>query len=275
MEIPKNFFTPHVAKYVINNPTFFLALLSGYMYVCTYTYEQAYLKEFGILSTHLNLDINTILRDATRIIEIVVLITGLYQLLLRAFHSMLIKSRVHREIVQTIVTLAIVLLLIWLYFPVNNGLFLYVFIALGIIYLLILAIVFVKNTKRKTEAQNRNSIFSDSKQIYYGFNKYYIYIFLLIINPMFICHILGQGEAFRQHNFEVIHDTVNYVVIRQYGDKIICRGLTKKNQMVDTINIINSNNIKSINVSNMDLGYLSVSNISESNFDIYLKKHLF
>jgi hypothetical protein len=273
MEIPKKFFTPQVAKYVINNATIFLALLSGYMYVCAYTYEQAYLKEFGVSSAHLNLDINTILRDATRIIGIIVLVTGSYQLLLRIFHPLLSRSKKHREIIQTIVVLFIVLMSAWVYFPVNNYLFLYVFAIVGIVYIFIVLSITLKNIVQKTGIRKNDNIFSDDKQIYYGFNKYYIYVFLFIINPIFICQILGQGEAFRQHSFEVIHDSVNRVIIRKYGDEIICKGITKTNQIDNKITLINLNGSKVVDVTNMEVGYISLSNVSESNFAIYLRKH--
>ncbi len=282
MEGPKNFFTPHVAKYVINNPTFFLALLSAYMYVCAYTYEQAYLKEFGISSIHLNLDVNTIIRDATRIIGIVIILTGTYQLLLRILHPLLIKSKLYNEIIHTIVALLVIVILTWLYLPVNNHLFLYVLLSIGIVYLFILLSPLFKKIKQKVIHKRQNSALSEEKSAlseekknYYGFNKYYIYIFLFIINPIFLCQILGQGEAFRQHNFEIVHDSVNYVVIRQYGDKLICKNLTKKNQVENSGDVLNLNNTKPLIISNMELGQISLSNIGEANLVVYLRKHLF
>jgi len=55
------------------NVTLSLAIFSAYMYICTYQYEAAYLKEFNIVDNVVTLDLNTILKDAVNVSSVLLL----------------------------------------------------------------------------------------------------------------------------------------------------------------------------------------------------------
>jgi hypothetical protein len=77
--------------------------------------------------------------------------------------------------------------------------------------------------------------------------------------PFIVCSSLGSGEAYRETKFQVVRDSVNYIVIRKYGDQFICKELTKKNDLGNTTKIFKVSDSKPFSTIEQELRNLSVS----------------
>src|SRR5579862_2539119 len=87
------------------NITLSLAIFSAYMYICTYQYEVAYLKEFNIADNVVTLDLNTILKDAVHVLSGLVLFFVTYFLILSLFSGLSAKSYRHKAFATLIAQL--------------------------------------------------------------------------------------------------------------------------------------------------------------------------
>src|ERR1700759_117827 len=103
--------------YVKDNPTLSLAILSAYLYLCTSEYESSYLQEFNISNNFLTLDVNTILKDGSRIIGLGLGIIALDAFLSMLFSSFLKKRTIFAFMLRLVNKLIVVCTLMWIAFP--------------------------------------------------------------------------------------------------------------------------------------------------------------
>jgi len=85
----------HTLEFLKNHTTLILAIVSGYLYLCTYFFELSYLQVFDIPSDYLYIDLNTILSDSSKIIQLIFIAIFIYQLVKLPFRKWMSKSYIN------------------------------------------------------------------------------------------------------------------------------------------------------------------------------------
>jgi hypothetical protein len=207
------------------NVTLSLAIFSAYMYICTYQYEVAYLKEFNIADNVVTLDLNTILKDAVHVLSGLILFFVTYFLILALFSGWSAKSYRHKAFTTLIAQLvaAAATARIFLPFSIKN----LSYMALGAIgFIVLLFIIWIivalshKPKSEKTDVQIKHQ--AEKERLSNNYFSRMTWLAYLISYPLMFCQAFGAGEAYRQTDFAIVQDTLKYAVIRKYGEQLIC-----------------------------------------------------
>lgn len=251
-----------VQKFILANPTLGLALASAYVYLCTYEYETSYLKEFNISSNFFFFDINIVLRDSYEVLlaagEIIILHESLFMLC----GGLLKKYPNQRKIIRATIALVLLGIIFLLYFPykpktsllmvsIIAGVFIGAFL---IFFIWIATSMLIEKIQKKTYIPPEQTAITNEAT----FSKWYSLV-ITIGYPFYICSMLGQGAAFHETTFQVFNDSTKAVVIRKYGDALICKDLTKLHKVGAKTIIYKISDAKSVTLTDQRLGHISVT----------------
>ena len=213
--------------FVKNHITLILAITSGYLYLCTYFFESGYLKVFNVSSNYLSIDLNTILSDSSKIIELIFTLIFIYQLVKLPLRKWMSKSPSNEYIGGTISLFASLIFFARAATIIFNSIVKYMFfawlIAVSILIIYFLIKSYFKSKKSSKIDNNRKTEDKVQRSISFSYYDKYFWIIVLICFPVFICEFIGEGTATKLTQLSMINDSTKYLLIRKYGDQLICR----------------------------------------------------
>jgi hypothetical protein len=214
-----------------NNPKIsegiILALASASAYLFAYLYEIGYAIIFKIPESLISVSPTAILTFGAILISIFLLFVPIANLFL-----MIVFARAHpalqRAIIPVILLFTFLIIEIFLFGP-SNWLYWIGFLIL-FVYILYLQLIFPLITQRsktytsKLEGQEKTEQqFADSFVILRNrFGKDSVIIVMVFMIGLSISVSAGMGEAIQQKNFLVTNTTPELVILRIYGDNLIC-----------------------------------------------------
>ncbi|HTD39878.1 MAG TPA: hypothetical protein VK671_04600 [Mucilaginibacter sp.] len=255
-------------QYFKDYPALSLACLTAYLYLCTYEYEVGYLQEFNISNNYLILDVTTILKDSSHVIVLAFTVLSGEQFLFMIFQKPIQKRSTFGRVVKYLIRLAVVLVFMWMATSITGQTLLYILLCVfGIFFLFFIWLIIttaIEKSKNIPPAPETNLPNEDSQNSTIWFNKYFGIVFG-VCYPFIICSFFGSGEASKEDSFQVLTDNnIEYVVIRKYGDELICKDLSKTNLVGAKTFIIKLSAEKPLVVTEKKLGQIgnsrSVSN---------------
>jgi hypothetical protein len=208
-----------------DNVTLSLAIFSSYMYICTYQYEVAYLREFNVADNIVTLDLNTILKDAIHVLSCLLFFFANYFLILFLFSHWSAKSYRHKAFITMIAQIVPAVAVAIFFFPFSmKNLSTMALIGIGTIVLLFMSwIIFAllhKPKAEKTDSELKRE--AEKERLSNNYFSRITWLTYLISYPLMICQWFGAGEAYRQTDFTVVQDSLKYAVVRKYGEQLIC-----------------------------------------------------
>ncbi len=209
-----------------NHTTLILAIVSGYLYLCTYFFESGYLQVFDIPNDYLSIDLNTILLDSSKIIQLIFTAIFIYQLVKIVFRKWMSKSSINDYVGTTICLSASFIFLaatasIILISSLRTAFFAWVIIVLVTAFFVLKS--YIQKKGNSIESNNKQEIEDKFKTSKLPFYDTYFYGIFLILFPVFICTLLGEGIATKVTHLPMINDSTKYLVIRKYGDQLLCK----------------------------------------------------
>jgi hypothetical protein len=247
-------------QFIKENPAVALTLASAYIYLCGYEYESGYLQEFNVSNAYLSFDVSTVLRDSIEVITIACLVIFANELLVGSLKNAMKKSNGHYQTINILIKLIILIGVTLMSTAAPTVAVIAIIgsvVGIFIMYVVWTVVTFIIEKKRKKQAEPKTVTANTASTE--TFNSPIYKIAYGIWYPFIICTALGAGKAYNQNQFEIIHDTADYVIIRKYGDEIICKELTKNHRLGKTTKIYKLSDSKPIIASSVDLENLSVS----------------
>lgn len=228
-------------------PTIFLSVISAYLYLCAYAFESGYLHQFDISDDYLSIDLNTIILDSSRAIGLIIGTMCIYQLVQTPFLKWKTKSVIHEEIVSLFCRLVSISALALVALPVPNSWIKY-FDLFGLLIIAVVAFFGLREYNR----EKKNEIIEDDnekklddegvldlnkKRLSRYFDNYFLIAISFII-PIILSSFFGWGIATKVTNLPMINDSTRYLVVRKYGDQLLCKGFDYKNKKLSKQTII-------------------------------------
>ncbi len=112
-----------------------------------------------------------------------------------------------------------------------------------LIAVIILVVYFFVKLRYKSERNNeiennRETEDKTLKNISFSYYDKYFWIIALICFPIFVCEFIGEGMATKVTELPMINDSTKYLVIRKYGDQLICKDYDYANRKLGKQTII-------------------------------------
>jgi hypothetical protein len=225
-----------------DNSAFITIFLSVYLYLSTYAYEYAYLREFDVSTEFIKIDFNVILNDGSTVLGVIFFSIALFQYVKMPLRKFMKKSPIHKEVSLVLCRFWVLIPLAWSVLPIPDFAIKYFFWLMCLVT--IIAYIYLRwyyernlvaveknsvNTEEAAEIKNEDSPKDNDSEVIYlpGFDNYYVIIFLFFL-PIILCTMLGNGEAANKESFQVIDDSLDYALIRTYGDQMICKKINNK-----------------------------------------------
>ena len=204
-----------------------LALASAGAYLFDFYYEKGFASTFNIPTPFISVTLTSILTFGAVVFAVILLIMPTINLLM-----MLTISNQHPILKRTLfpIILFVALLLTQIvFFGIENWrqwIFFLVLLAVVIFLQLVFPLITQRGGKYidKLEAQDRvEAQFTDSYVIIRNrFGNDFLLILLILILGSLIAQTAGTAEAVNQKEFLVTNTTPEMVVLRIYGDNMIC-----------------------------------------------------
>lgn len=228
-------------------PTIFLSVISAYLYLCGYAFESGYLHQFDISDDYLSIDLNTLILDSGRAIGLIIGTMFVYQLVQTPFLKWKTKSVIHEEIVLLFCRFTSLSALWLVALPLPNSWIKY-FDLIGIIIISVVAFFGLREYNRENknetiENNNEKELEDDGvldlnkKRLIWGYDNYFS-IALFFFSPIILSLIFGYGVATKVTKLPIINDSTRYLVIRKYGDQLLCKGFDYKSKKLSKQTII-------------------------------------
>lgn len=203
-----------------------LALLSAGAYLLAYYYEKGYASAFNIPTSFINISLSSILTFGTILVGLILFLMPFIN-----FFFMVTVGRIHPALLRAIIPIAFIFifLLIQVYFFGFQTLrdWYLVLIYVVVFSLLQLAFPLIQSGKTyvsKLEAQEKidGEVVDAYALIQNKFGKDSLLVIIAFILGMYIALSAGRAEAINQKDFLVTNSTPELVVLRIYGDNLIC-----------------------------------------------------
>jgi hypothetical protein len=236
-------------QFLKDHATIILALTTAYIYCCVCFYEMNYLKTFGVPTDYMSIDINTLLTDAVAILSPLFLFTFIPSILaIGGIYFWNKNPKVGRLMLFSGIILFAFLYTTYVFSPLPGRILIFTFGGAELIAIILAFSIRVKSKTwqiinssgepnnevrlQKKESGNLDKYDqtqTESDKNLANWEKVILnhplraalaatLISLLIIPPYF-----GVIDAKRKYKFmEVVDTTSHYVVVRKYGDEIIC-----------------------------------------------------
>lgn len=200
------------------------------------------MKTFNVSNNYLAIDLNTILSDSSKIIELIFALIFIYQLVKLPLRKWMSKSPGNKYIGGTISLSASLIFFAKSATIILNPIVKYMFFAWLIAVIILVVYFFVKlryKSERNNEIENnRETEDKTLKNISFSYYDKYFWIIALICFPIFVCEFIGEGMATKVTELPMINDSTKYLVIRKYGDQLICKDYDYANRKLGKQTII-------------------------------------
>jgi hypothetical protein len=216
-----------VLDFLKNHTTLILAIVSGYLYLCSYFFELSYLQVFDIPNDYLSIDLNTILSDSSKIIQLISVAIFIYKIVKLPFRKWMSKSYINDYVGTTICFSASLLFLArtasiipnsWL----RSAFFVWIITVIVTVFFVVKSYIYCRKDNTIKD-NNEQEIDDKSHTNRPPFLDTYFKIILLVLFPIFICGFIGEGIATKVTHLPMINDSTKYLVIRKYGDQLLCK----------------------------------------------------
>ncbi len=218
----------HTLEFLKNHTTLILAIVSGYLYLCTYFFELSYLQVFDIPSDYLYIDLNTILSDSSKIIQLIFIAIFIYQLVKLPFRKWMSKSYINDYVGTTTCFAASLMFLASTasIIPISSlrtAFFAWIIIVIITVFFVLKSLFLAKKDSAIEENNVEQEIEEKFQTNKLPFYNTYFWVILLILFPVLICGLLGEGTATKVTSLSMINDSTKYLMIRKYGDQLLCK----------------------------------------------------
>jgi len=202
----------HTLEFLKNHTTLILAIVSGYLYLCTYFFELSYLQVFDIPSDYLYIDLNTILSDSSKIIQLIFIAIFIYQLVKLPFRKWMSKSYINDYVGTTTCFAASLMFLASTasIIPISSlrtAFFAWIIIVIITVFFVLKSLFLAKKDSAIEENNVEQEIEEKFQTNKLPFYNTYFWVILLILFPVLICGLLGEGTATKVTSLSMINDS--------------------------------------------------------------------
>ncbi len=254
--------------------TTILAFLPAYVYFSCFVYELGYCHYYNIPKQMIDPNLSTILVFATTILGVLVSCLKVLGISTPLFRGLQDKSKSHWHPILFSNGIFIIIILIVLYvYPFSWKLLGWTVGTLAIINLIFWLLPLLLNFKNKAPLKEKLNEIHQQKDnfdlIEYLFQfltfKERLFIAILFLIPS-ISYLVGNGEAMKQSQFQVLTQLPDIVFLRRYDDTYIFTNVNRKEQIVgDSLILIKLSNSQPLVMQTENLGKLEVKEISPTN----------
>lgn len=247
-----------------------IAVGSVLAYVCSFIYEQSYLKVFSIPSDVISVTPTRIFAMAGPIFLVILLLFNIVNAILLFAPKDGIKNVYFRASLKTIIVLVILFIYFVIYgFKRNMA------IGGGIALLFLLSFDFVfplfiqkgkGSYKEKLLAQegvDRNSSWSLYDFLFEKAGRGLVGVLLLVGTVLYVSSWLGEGNALKQEKFLFIEGG-NKAILRIYGENMIVVYINKEDKKIEgSFSLLKSTDLSDIRLKYEKIGVLNFPDIKK------------
>jgi hypothetical protein len=250
---------------------FVLAALTSLIYFYTYSFEKSYLEAFGISDNYVNVDLNMILMAGSRVILTIIGVSSLGIFLYINLRKRLVNPYVKTFVVGQILAISLYLLFTAFTMPLFIQNWYWITIEGCIIMVTVGELIFNVREKKRLVNRSKNGVEdtldvckSTEVQVELPTRKDSVLNIVLVLSALsaYLLYVfftqLGNGQAMNKRVFEVVEDSVQYVVVRRYSDQLICVDYdSAKKKIGDRIVLIKLSANDPIVFTKKDLGHIA------------------
>ncbi|SDS97653.1 hypothetical protein SAMN05216490_2216 [Mucilaginibacter mallensis] len=243
------------------NSAIIISIVTADIYLSAYEFESGYSGFFNIPNYLIEISITNILSfagSAILLFTVFMNVSGVLMPMVRRVRDMengYLKGALMSNIAIIIITLLIIYM-----FPLSNSLWytlIGVFLSSNLLAWLLGTLLSIKDKKPILAGaeilHHNNQKFSTWYLLFDKMDRKYILPFGFMLVLPFFMYLFGQGTAMKQTKFECVTGHNNMLVIRKYGDLLICNS-------VDTIHKTPTKQLVILKIS--DKNAIALSEIS-------------
>lgn len=253
-------------KWTFIDASLVIAAITAFIYFSSYEYDKGYCSHFQIPDYLIDPSINSILKFSTVILLISLNFGNVFGFTFSWLKNIDNHPKKHtRFLLRLNLYLFILLIFLFFSFPLTWYNFL-IFIAFAAIVnfanwgLGALLSIRSKNPIEQgintmEQSQTTFSVWSRLENVYGS--KYTRAFLLIILFPLF-ANLIGIGEALKQEDFYLLNGKPNTIVVRKFGENLICIRINPKNHIItDTIFVYKINDKDPIQLNQRHIGPLT------------------
>ncbi len=217
-----------------------LTVIPAYVYFVSFLFEQAMCNWYGIPSYLIDISLTTILLFGTTLWTVIFSCVKLMGLVVPMFKAANDETRPHLRMIFILNGLCLIIAIILLFsFPFS---WLSLSIIVGVIAsmnLFLWGIPLLTKIREKKSIKEKLVSISDEEDRFDLINLLLkrlshndrLLVGILIIIPG-LSYFIGMGQAMKQEKYEVVTSMQNVIVLRKYGDLLVCSNYKSDNNLI-------------------------------------------
>jgi len=245
-----------------------LAAFSGLSYMLAFRYETGYASHFGVPDTLITVDLRSLLFFATLLGSAGIIVLFLFNHLFMVFPRNM-SPALRRSIIKMGFVWIWVLIPFALFGPERTDKWVYIFVfALFITAFEFLWPLFFERkvsgyATKLAAAQAKDDSLPDLFSLSNWTARNIVLLVWLVGGALLVAGWIGEAQAFRRREFLVWHTEPPRVVVRAYGDLLICAQLNRATREVLPVFVVVKEGDPSLELTLEDIGRLTRISVSK------------